>query len=573
MADAIDVTVEDTDVLVVGGGAGGARAALAAREAGAKTLLAVKGWFGPSGYRGAGATGSGGDPQWGWSTSRGVPGKPDEEEELNVNLVLQAGLGMADPKLVRSMVSGTGDAARELEEWGLVITKNIPTSDRRRFVRTYPGLQHRVRAADIELREQCMITDLLVQDGECVGAVGINEVSGAVTVFRAKATILATGGDGHLYSLNCYPNCVTGDGYALGYRAGAELINLEFMQAFLVATLPIPTLLHASWTWTQRPKLTNSAGEEIVSKYLPAGATIDECYGQKRWHNPFSTRNSLSRYIDIAIMKEVLAGRGGPNGGCFLSGLDPAKINPAYLAWHRSRGVDPTSTMEISSAYQCASGGICIDENAESAVPGLYAVGEVAAGMHGADRLGGHQMVNTQVFGRRGGRHAAARAKQASSAAVRTDTSNAALKRIADLRAAKGDTKPAAVRAKIQRSNWEKLLILRSDKSLSENLRNLEAARTESLPRLTVGTPSELVEALELQNMIDVAELVTQAALLRRESRGAHYRDDHPTRDDANWLKVIRFNNKSGRAPQAFALDPNWKDQPDDLGLGGYNWG
>ena len=129
------------------------------------------------------------------------------------------------------------------------------------------------------------------------------------------------------------------------------------------------------------------------------------------------------------------------------------------------------------------------------------------------------------------------------------------------------------MRAKIQRSNWEKLLILRSDKSLSENLRNLEAARTESLPRLTVGTPSELVEALELQNMIDVAELVTQAALLRRESRGAHYRDDHPTRDDANWLKVIRFNNKSGRAPQAFVLDPNWKDMPDDLGLGGYNWG
>ncbi|MDO8597756.1 MAG: FAD-binding protein, partial [Sulfuricaulis sp.] len=113
--------VVDTDVLVIGGGAAGARAALAAHEAGAKVNLAVKGWFGPPGYRGAGATGSGGDPQWGWSTGRGVPGRPDEEEELNVKLVLQAGLGMADPRLVRSMVAGTMDATRELEEWGLVI--------------------------------------------------------------------------------------------------------------------------------------------------------------------------------------------------------------------------------------------------------------------------------------------------------------------------------------------------------------------------------------------------------------------------------------------------------------------
>ena len=336
------------------------------------------------------------------------PGKPDEETELNVALIVQAGLGMADPGLVRSMVAGQEGAREDLERFGAVVAGGFKASDRRRLVQVMPGLAYHVRGSAVELRDHTMIADLLAKDGACVGAVGVDERSGEVTLFSARAVVLATGGDAQLYRYSCHPPCMTGDGYAMAYRLGARLINMEYMQAFLGTVHPSLNLLWGGWSWRRYPRVVNARGEKILSKYLPAGIAAEQCLWERGGHNPFSTRDRASRYLDVAVVKEVLAGHGTAHDGCYVEGIDPERVSPEHREWMRYRGIDLGAPLEVSSLHQCSDGGLYVSEAAAANVPGLFAAGEVAAGMHGADRLGGHMMVCSQVFGKRAGREAAA---------------------------------------------------------------------------------------------------------------------------------------------------------------------
>jgi len=559
--------VIETDVLVVGGGGAAARAALAACETGARTTLAVKGWFGWTGLRGAGATGCGIAPWWGYSAGRGVPGKPDEETELNVALIIQAGLGMADPALVRSMVAGQDEARQDLERYGAVVAGGFTSSDRRRLVQVMPGLAYHVRGSAVRLCDHTMVTDLLAKDGACVGAVGIDERSGDITLFSAKATILATGGDAQLYRYNCHPQCMTGDGYAMAYRIGARLINMEYMQAFLGTIHPSLNLLWGGWSWRRYPRVLNGLGEDILPKHLPAGIGAEQCLWERGGHNPFSTRDRASRYLDVAIMKEVLAGRGTPHHGCHVKGIDPAQVSFEHREWLRYRGIDLGAPIEVGSVHQCSDGGLSISETALTSVPGLYAAGEVAAGMHGADRLGGHMMVNSQVFGKRAGLHAAALARARDVTPLGDSVTGAALERIESLRGARGDLAPSQLLATLQRSAWENMLVVRHRDGLTDTLRVLQQLRAEAIPRLSITTPADLVRALELQNLLAVGEMVGRAALLRTESRGGHYREDYPERNDVNWLRVIEIRRDGEQMRLGtFVIDPTWRDLPGDLG-------
>lgn len=559
--------VIETDVLVIGGGGAAARASLAACEAGARTTLASKGWFGWLGMRGAGATGCGIAPWWGYSAGRGVPGKPKEETDLNVALILQAGLGMADRRLVQSMVAGQEEARCDLERYGAVVASGFKTSDRRRLVQVMPGLAYHVRRSDVNIHDHTMITDLLVKDGVCVGAVGIDERSAEVSLFPAKATILATGGDAQLYLYSCHPSCMTGDGYAMAFRVGARLINMEYMQAFLATVHPSINLLWGGWSWRRYPRITNAIGEEILPRYLPAGIGFEQCLWERGGHNPFSTRDRASRYLDVAIVKEVLDGRGTPHLGCFVEGLDPESVSPEHREWMHYRGIDLGGRLEVSSVHQCSDGGLYVSEDAETGLPGLYAAGEVSAGMHGADRLGGHMMVNSQVFGKRAGRHAARRSRGMDSQPLSESVTGAALERIESLRQAKGNDKPAQVLATLQRSAWENMLAVRNSRGLTETLRLLQQIRAESLPRLSIDTPTDLVRAFELLNLLLVGEMVARAAIMRTESRGGHYREDYPARDDRNWRRVIEVRRDDGDMRlETFVIDPEWQDLPGDLG-------
>jgi len=561
------VQLIESDVLVVGAGGAASRAAVKAHQAGAKVVLAVKGLFGAIGLRGAGATAAG-SSEHGGVRLIGMPSGPPRQEAFG-NIV-QAGLATADRKLVSVLVAETWEAITELEEWGATFTGLGAGSPGAPIVK---ALEQVIRISDITVRQEMMIVSLLIQDNACVGAMGIGE-NGGTYIFKAGATILGTGGNGRLFLLNSHPSCVTGDGYAMGYEAGAKLMNMEFSQIFLGTVHPTINLVPSYGMWKYYPRIYNADGEEFIQNYLPSGATLQECMDQRAHHTPFSTRDTLSKYIDIAIMKEVLEGRGSQHNGVYLDLTDPKfSIPERSRDFYLYRGIDLTKEpVEIGNLFHCSNGGLVIDENAQTAVPGLYAVGEVAAGPHGADRMGGNMLAACQVFGRRAGRHAAARAKQAGLPKVDQELISEHEQSIRRFETSSGDQTPSEVIIMVQRLAWENMLLTRSKNNLNKVLDEVNRIRTEIMPRLSVSSPMELVKALELKNLLKVAEIVARAALLREESRGGHHREDFPSRDDEKWQKAITIENVGGKMQTStITIDPDWKDIPGDLGI--TRWG
>jgi len=564
--------IVETDVLVVGGGGAAARAALEAQQLGVKVVLAVKGSFGAIGTRGAGATASGlsavgvfATPGWtGFLNERERPFAdrfflPREQAFTNI---IQVGLGMADPKLARIIVEEAVENRMALLNWGVAFGGR---GIRSRGVPIVEALASQIRRANVSVRDRTMIVNLLVQDGECVGAIGIDETNGDTVVVKARATIIATGGDANLFMLNLNPPCNTGDGYAMGYEAGAELVNLEFKQIFLGTVYPTKNMLLRALP--PHVKLTNARGEEFLQHYLPEGASPEECLAQRQLHNPFSTRDTLSKYVDIAIIGEVKVGRGTEHNGIYLDRTDP-RIPPLEVARQEFwlyRGIDFTKCpVEIGTCHHSSLGGFRIDENAQTPLPHLYAAGESAAGPHGADRLGGHMLLASQVFGARAGKHSASYARSQRLRDIDSRVSRAAEERIKALRNRKGNQKPAELKRTLQQSAYYNLLVIRSKESLTRLLSDIRGIG-EMVSRLSIASPQELVEALELQNLLLLAELEANVCLKRTESRGPHYREDFPLQDNRNWLKSITVKKVAGRRQLgAVALDPTWESKGDE---------
>jgi fumarate reductase (CoM/CoB) subunit A len=565
--------VVEADVLVVGGGGAGMRAAYEAHRAGAKVLLAVKGRFGAIGVRGAGATASGFSET---GSMRGVglpprtPGERVQPDELYED-ILQCGLGMADPRLVRILVDEALANRRQLEQWGMVPTFAEGYGVRTHGVPITVALQSVVRNSDIIVRERVAVTDLLVRENACVGALAVDERSGEVLAVKAGSTILATGGLGRLFALNFHPSCVTGDGYALGYEAGAELFNMEFHQIFLGTIFPTTNLVH-SWMWESNPRVTNGPGEEFLARYVPAGATVKDCVEQRRLHHPFSTRDPLSRHIDLAMVGEVKAGRGSPHGGVFVEVCEPGyEIRPELLEWYHYRGIYwDRGPVEIGVCHHCCDGGFRIDADGQTTVPGLFAAGEVAAGPHGADRMGGNMLLASQVFGARAGRAAARRAATVGPPSLDTDQVASVEGRLRWPQPGRVPIGPA--RERLAALAWNELLLPRSRAGLEGALREIARIQDEDLPRLVIQAPSDLTRAVELRNGLRAAEMVGRAGLAREESRGGHCRSDFPGQDDARWLKVVSLTKRDGQMrTSTWAIDPGWKPRKTDMGA--YRWG
>jgi L-aspartate oxidase len=484
--------------------------------------------------------------------------------------ILQCGLGMADPRLVRVLVDRALETRRPLEEWGMVPTFAEGYGIRTHGVPIVVTLQSVVRRSDVVVRERTVVTDLLVKDGACVGALAVEEQSGNVLAIQAASTILATGGLGRLFSLNFHPTCVTGDGYAVGYEAGAELFNMEFHQIFIGTIFPTVNLVH-SWMWESCPRLTNARGEDFLPRYAPAGATVKECMDQRRLHHPFSTRDSLSRHVDVAIVSEARAGRGTPRGGVFVE-VDPGyEIRPELLDWYRYRGVHwDRGPVEIGVCHHCSNGGLRIDAEGQTTVPGLFAAGEVAAGPHGADRMGGNMLLASQVFGARAGRRAARRAAEAGHRSI--DAGQVARVESALRCPRPGSAEVGQVAEALATLAWDELLLPRSPQGLERALREIDRMRHEDVPRLDIRTPLGLSRAVELRNSLRAAEIVARACLVREESRGGHYRPDAPDRDDARWLRVVSISKRDGhRCAVTRAIDPEWKPRTTDMW--GRRWG
>lgn len=456
-----------------------------------------------------------------------------------------------------------------------------------RWIAPLPGLANIIRVSDgIDVREGTMITDLLIQDGVCVGAIGLEEENGTPSLFKAGATILATGGNSQLFLSNFHPSCVTGDGYSMGYEVGAELVNMEFSQIFVGAVYPSKNILPPN-LWKLCPKILNVNGDEFISNYLPQGISVEDVMKQKALHGPYSTRD-LSKYLEISLAKEAKAGRANEHNGFYLEipkyfreaiksssqKLSVYKLSIYDREWYEYRGINwDKDYIEVGVIYQCSDGGLRINEDGQTTIPGLYAVGESAAGPYGADRLGGAMQASCQVIGMRAGKHAAVAARSKDFRVLDKKIAGTLLEEIAMLKKSKGDQKPFNLKNRLKRAALENILAVRNREGLTQFVQEIMHIRSNLLPRLSIENVLELIEALELKNLLLVGEILGKTALMREESRGGHYREDFPEQDDTNWLKSIAVKKINGKLElNTMRLDEEYKGGINDLGKD-LHWG
>lgn len=542
-----------TDVLVIGGGAAAARAAIEADRRGAEVLIVDKGKIGKSGSTSISIGG--------FTAPLGHVEEEDSPDELFEDTV-RGGEYLNNQKLVRVLVDEAVDRVLELETFGMMFSRQeggrklkLGQSGGHRFHRIvyefYPdkigkaimrALTSEVLRRNIPVAEEVLITNLAVNKGRVVGATGIDIKTGNFLVFRAKSTILATGGAGQLYgwgtvsAITTNPIHNTGDGFSLAYRIGAELTDMEMVQ-FLPIGFVYPKILRGVGIGEpgfDRAKMFNVKGERFMRYYEP-----------ERLES--TTRDKVAR----AILTEIREGRGTEHGGVYYDYTE----NPGYPRENPYRyrlftdycKVDPTRQwVEGSPTVHYFMGGIKINEKCETNIAGLYAAGEATGGIHGANRLGGNSLTDTVVFGARAGLFAAAHALESDLPEIDVNQAETERERVFGLleREPRDGIRPHAVRRRIQNLMWNNVGVFRDREKLATAISELKRIRGEDLPRMYIASKTvrynyELVEALETENMLDVAEMIARAALLRDESRGAHSRIDRPHRNDERWLRNI----------------------------------
>ncbi|MEP7172752.1 MAG: FAD-binding protein [Aestuariivirga sp.] len=537
-----------TDVLIVGSGGAALRAALDAEGAGAEVLVVIKGEFRKSGatFHSVAEVGAFNVPD--------NAGNQGDSPEVFLKDILTAGQDMSDPRLSAILADEAEDALHYLESYGvhferesdhyLVYQACFSSRPRSHVIKDHfkpivKALGSEATRRGIRVMDRMMIVNLIARNGECFGAHAIDGDGKPVTI-RAKATVLTTGGASQLFRTNLYPSDITGDGYAMAHRAGAHLVNMEFMQAGVSVITPFINLF-GNYLWDARPNLTDREGKAFVSDYLPENLTLDAVIHEKQRHFPFSS-SDISRYVEIAIQKAINDGRGTDEGGVYLDfiGCDIDRILadksrsftrmwPMTYDWYKERGTDLyKDKVQVTCSAHAINGGLRIDSDAQSNLKGLFAAGEVAAGPHGADRLGGNMSVTCQVFGGRAGRGAAARARSAEHPEIPGLAEEQArfMARLTN----KGDKDLGLLRKELQAGANRHLLILRNEAGL-KRFRTLCGEISKSLTtEARIETAEDLVHAVELANLVEVGDMMALAALNRAESRGSHYREDCPER-------------------------------------------
>ena len=553
----------ETDILVVGAGGAGLRAAVEARSRGARVLLLDKGTPGL-----AGTTSNAASDWMAFAAALGHADPRDSPREHWIDILVKGGL-VCKPELARLVATEAPQRLLELETWGAAFDKTADgrfiqiLSDGARFPRACgrgaetgsviaAALLERARWLGVSFMPQVAVLDLLVDDGHprtVIGALAVNLPDGATLAVLCPAVILATGGAGAIYSINAFPPGMTGDGYAIALRAGVPLVNMEFIQIGPTIVSPFKFALSGAF-WRLSPRITNVLAEEFIPRYLPPDADVRDVLRLKATSYPFTVRNA-SKWVDVAIFSEILQGRATANSAVFLdvSHNPPGRIEreaQVPLEHLLEKGLDiRAKPVEFAPAVQHFNGGIAINENAATSLPGLFACGEVAGGYHGSDRPGGDALAAAQVFGKIAG-EAAARYLESfglgglSKVYASRALQEAALREQKWLSAAHVDASGARlslaeIGSRLGSAMWRNVSIIRTQESLKEALRSLSELRA-SLP---APDPDSLPEFAALADSLAVAEAVAVAALLRTESRGTHYRADCPHVNSPAWQRQI----------------------------------
>ena len=538
-----------TDVLVIGSGGAGLYAAVRAAESGARTLLVEKGLVGRNGNT---VMASGISVVGPWHL-------PGDGPEVLFQDTLEGGQYLNNQRMLRILIEETPQRIAELERWGLTFDRD---PNGRYFLlqsggHAYPRvlvhsdrvglalaktLRRRALQLGVAMQEDTLVTRLLTRDGQVVGAVGVDSRAGQVVSFSARAVVLATGGVAQLFPMSASQASNTGDGLAAALRAGAAAIDLEMIQLFPTCLVYPPSV--KGFALGLEGILLNCLGERFMARYDP----------QRLEH---STRDITSR----AIYAEVRAGRGTEHGGVYKDCREtPERVFLSYLDQYTfclKRGLDLKKEMcEVAPALHYFMGGVQVNEWGETSLPGLYAAGEVAGGLHGANRLGGNSLADLLVFGARAGEAAAKWALRARPQTLDPRQVQEECDRLRSLLGREGDVRPAQVRKAVQDIMWEGAGAVRDGTGLAKALERLSTLQGE-LPRVSVASESlvanrELIARLEVENLLLVARAVVTSALVREESRGAHYREDFPERDDDRWLKHVQVRLEQGQFVTSF---------------------
>lgn len=572
----MDYQIYEHDVLVIGAGGAGLRAAIEASASGVSVGLVCKSLLGKAHT----VMAEGG--------VAAALGNVDDRDAWSVHFAdtMRGGQYMNNARMAELHAKEAPERVRELEGWGALFDR---TTDGRILQRNFGGhkyarlahvgdrtglemirtLQDHGIHQGLDVHMECTILELLKDGNRVVGAFGYDRERGRFRVFRARSVVLATGGIGKAYRITSNSWEYTGDGHALAYEAGADLIDMEFVQFHPTGMVWPPSVRGILVTEGVRGEgglLKNKDGHRFMFDDIPdlykhqTADNVEEGWrytqGDKDARRPpeLLTRDHVAR----CIVREIKEGRGSEHGGVYLdiawikerlsNGSEhiKKKLPSMYHQFKQLAGIDITKeSMEVGPTTHYVMGGVRVDPDTQmSRVPGLFAAGECAGGLHGANRLGGNSLSDLLVFGKRAGEHAAAFAKEHAAGVVNTDQVGEIAQWALQPFSRDGEG-PYAIQQDLQVMMQGLVGIVRQDTEIQKALDGLVQLNDRTNQVSVVGHREYNTgwhTALDLRNLLTVSEAVARAAIMRQESRGAHFREDYLAKDDA-WGKqniVIR---------------------------------
>ena len=548
----------DTDLLIIGAGGSGLRAAVEALNTGVSVTILSKSLLGKAHTVMA---------EGGIAASLGDV-DPEDNWKVHFKDTMVEGVYLSDWRLVEKLAKEAPDRVYELERMGALFDRTPEKKIMQRAfgAHTYRRLCHVgdktglellrtledkiIHSENVKVMDEVFVTKLVKKNDKVIGAIALDMKKGEFIAINSKSTIIAGGGCGRIYEVTSNSWESTGDGIALAFDAGAEMMDMEMMQFHptgMVWPPGVRGLLVTEGVRGEGGLLYNTKGERFMLRYSPQKKELD-------------ARDVVAR----SIYNEIQEGRGTEHGGVFLDisykGKDfiMKKLPGMYMQFKEFAGVDITKEkMEVAPTTHYYMGGIKVDSETNSTnVKGLFAVGEAAAGVHGANRLGGNSLADLLVFGKYVGINAAEYAKKVNLERIPDNEVKEEIKRVSEFINPNG-TNPYSLTEKLRKTMSENVGIVRNEQNMQKALSVILDIKKEYKNIGVAGNIQYnpgLLQCLELHSMLEISELLVRGAIMRKESRGAHYRSDFPKKD-RKWLKNIVFKKNEDKL-ESYTFSP-----------------